>query len=250
MHVPTAPFGFKHKPVPSVANILFCISCQQCVILTHQPNTTVIIYWLSIQHRATFLLSTSPSGLSQQTQHYRHNILTVSSTPLHISAVHITLSIQHHSTFLLFTSHCLFNTAPHFCCPHHTAVCPNKHNTSDIIYWLSIQHCSTFLLSTSHCLFNTAPHFCCAHHTVYSTPLHISAVHFTQRSVSTNSDVKFLYNNDNNYCEKECIRKLSGTIQCIWSNAKLECKIKQKKKQGKIKQSAGHVLQCSIGHSK
>ena len=31
---------------------------------------------------------------------------------------------------------------------------------------------------------------------------------------------------DNNYSEKECIRKLPGTIQCVGSNTKLECEIK------------------------
>ena len=65
--------------------------------------------------------------------------------------------------------------------------------------------------------------------TVYSTPLHISAVHITQRSLPTNSGVKFLLKNENNYCENECKRQLPGTIQCIGSNKKLECKMKQNK---------------------
>jgi len=144
MHVPTAPFGFKHKPVPSIANILFCISCQHSVTLTHKRNTTHTVYWLSFQHRSTFpvstvlheptnttlhtqyidcLFNTAPQFLSAQcymnpqTQHYTHNILTVYSTPLHISC-------------------------------HHSVTLTHKHNTTHKIYWLSFQHRSTIPVST------------------------------------------------------------------------------------------------------
>ena len=90
---------------------------------------------------------------------------------------------------------------------------------------------------------------------VYSTLFYTSAVHITQLSVLTNSGVKLLRNSDNYYCEKECIRKLPGTIKCIGSNTKLECKINGIT-QGKMKQwlvvkeLAVQILQCNIGHRK
>ena len=94
-----------------------------------------------------------------------------------------------------------------------------------VLYFLSVQ--CYVNRQTQHYRYNMV--------TVYSTPLHISAVHITQLSVLTNSGVKLLRNSDNYYCEKECIRKLPGTIKCIGSNTKLECKINGIT-QGKMKQ--------------
>ena len=68
MNVPTAPFGFKDKPLHLVGNTIFRISSHQKFLLTHMHNTKDTIYWLFIEHSSsTFLLSTSPSGLSEQT---------------------------------------------------------------------------------------------------------------------------------------------------------------------------------------
>jgi hypothetical protein len=74
-----------------------------------------------------------------------------------------------------------------------------------VVYFLSLQ---CFVKpQTQHYRYNIL--------TDYSTPLYISAVHITQLSLPTNSCVRILWNIDNSYCEKECIRKLLRTIRCI-----------------------------------
>jgi hypothetical protein len=70
MDVPTAPYGFKDKPVPLVGNILFCNSCQYSVTLTDTRNTTDIIYFGCRHHPAVSPNKRSVKMLWNSDNHY------------------------------------------------------------------------------------------------------------------------------------------------------------------------------------
>ena len=103
---------------------------------------------------------------------------------------------------------------------HYSVTLTNKHDTTDLIYRSFIQICYMFLLSTS--AINRVA-------SIYKMNKK------EERPFLTKCGNKIFENFDNHYslkkCNKikDCIDNVPGTIQCIGSNTKLECKIKQNK---------------------